>query len=85
MQPVIIYTTSFCPDCWRVKKVLELLEVPFEERDINLDETAAAEIVALSSGRVRVPTMRFPNGAVLVGPENLSLVRRVLTEDSELS
>ena len=44
MQPVIIYTTSFCPDCWRVKKVLELLEVPFEERDINLDETAAAEM-----------------------------------------
>ena len=35
-----IYTTQWCPDCWRAKRFLKENEVAFDEIDIEQDEQA---------------------------------------------
>ena len=67
-----LYTTTLCPDCWRVKTVLRKLGLPFREIDILADPEGGEEMVR-RSGQRRVPTLVFADGAVLVEPDNLTL------------
>lgn len=71
--PLLIYTTSLCADCWRVKAVLRKLGLPFVEIDILAAPEQGEEMVQ-RSGQRRVPTVILPDGAVLVEPDNLTLV-----------
>ena len=61
-----MYTTTWCPDCWRAKRVMESLKVGFVEVDITQDEKAIA-LVEEPQQRARrsVPTILFPDGSVL--------------------
>jgi glutaredoxin len=74
---VLIYSTTFCADCWRVKKVLEALRVPYREIDINLDEEGYDDLVRLSPGRPRVPTVVLLDGTVLVEPNVTTIAERL--------
>jgi mycoredoxin len=74
---VLIYSTSFCADCWRIKSALEALSVPYREIDINRDEDGYDDFVRLSPGPLRVPTVVLPNGAVLVEPDLVSLLEQL--------
>ncbi len=71
-----LYTTTLCPDCWRVKTVLRKLDVPFREIDILTDLDGGEEMVR-RSGQRRVPTLIFPDGSVMVEPDNLALLARL--------
>ncbi|MFO7633679.1 MAG: glutaredoxin domain-containing protein [Caldilinea sp.] len=71
-----LYTTSFCPDCWRVKAVLRKLDVPFREIDILTDPDGDEEMVR-RSGQRHVPTLIFSDGSILVEPDNLTLLKQV--------
>jgi len=53
---VRVYTTPWCPDCYRAKSFLKQRGIEFEE--VNIEETeGAAELVLRSNhGRRRVPT-----------------------------
>lgn len=75
-KPLILYTTSLCPDCWRVKTVLRKLAVAFEEVDILTDDEGRDEMVR-RSGQRHVPTLLFPDGTLLVEPDNLTLLERL--------
>jgi mycoredoxin len=57
MHPIRIYTTSWCPDCWRTKQFLRERGIPYEE--INVDEDPDAEdlILRVNEGRRKVPTL----------------------------
>lgn len=35
MQPVKIYTTTYCPYCKRAKSLFESLQIPYEEIDVE--------------------------------------------------
>jgi mycoredoxin len=74
---VLIYSTTFCADCWRIKKVLEALKVPYREIDINLDEEGYDDLVRLSQGKLRVPTVILPDGTVLVEPAVAAVAERL--------
>lgn len=74
--PTLIYTTSLCADCWRVKTVLRKLGAPFVEVDILVTPEQGEEMVR-RSGQHRVPTLILPDGVVLVEPDNLTLVTRL--------
>jgi len=56
MEPITIYTTSWCSDCRRAKKFLRERGVNFKEVDI--DEVAEAEdlVLRVNDGRRKVPT-----------------------------
>jgi mycoredoxin len=57
MDIIRMYTTSWCPDCWRTKQFLRERGIPYEE--INVDEDPDAEdlILRVNEGRRKVPTL----------------------------
>ena len=73
---VVLYTTTLCPDCWRVKNVLRKLGVAYVEVDILKDPEGGEEMVR-RSGQRHVPTLILPDGAVLVEPDNFALIEKV--------
>ena len=58
MEPITIYTTRWCPDCWRTKSFLRERGVPF--REVNIEEEEAAEEIVLqaNNGLRKVPTLK---------------------------
>jgi mycoredoxin len=57
MADVVLYCTTWCCDCRRAKKFLRERGVAF--REINIDETPAAEelVLRVNDGRRKVPTI----------------------------
>ena len=51
-----VYTTQWCPDCWRAKRFLKENEVAFDEIDIERDEEAVRLVMEHNDGKRRVPT-----------------------------
>jgi len=72
-----IYSSDWCPDCRRAKRVLEEAEAPFEEVDIDRDPGAEAMVLAKSGGRRVVPTLRFDDRVWAFNPDP-PLLRRLL-------
>ncbi|HEX4542282.1 MAG TPA: glutaredoxin family protein [Candidatus Acidoferrum sp.] len=56
MNPITMYTTAWCPDCWRAKKFLK--ERGVEYREVNIEEVESAEeiVVKANDGKQVVPT-----------------------------
>jgi mycoredoxin len=73
------YSTTWCGDCRRSRKVFQAMGVSFTDIDIE-EHPEAAEIVRRANhGRQSVPTIIFPDGSVLVEPSNAVLEQK-LTE-----
>src|SRR5579883_3133832 len=70
---IIMYSTSWCGDCRRSKKVFAALGVPYTEIDIEQHEDAAETVRRLNNGSQSVPTIIFPDGTKLVEPSNATL------------
>lgn len=51
MSKVVIYTTSYCPFCFRAKALLASKNVAFEEVDVTHDPGRRAEMEHLSARR----------------------------------
>lgn len=77
-QPSIrMYTTNWCPDCWRAKQVMSSMKVSFEEININEDEDAIDLVIRLNNGHRSVPTIVFPDGSILTEPSTSALVQKL--------
>ncbi len=76
-QQITMYTTSWCPDCRRAKRVFAALNVPFTEVDIEADDSAAELVIQLNNGARSVPTIVFPDGSQLVEPSNMALEKKL--------
>lgn len=52
-----MYSTRWCPDCWRAKSFLKERGVSF--RDVNIEEDPAGEEIVLkaNNGARKVPTL----------------------------
>jgi glutaredoxin 3 len=61
MPPVDIYTTRWCPYCYRAKALLKRKGVAFNEIDLSRERERRAEMVQRASGRTTVPQ-------IFVGP-----------------
>lgn len=75
---IVVYGTSWCPDCRRAQRVLDLNQVPYTYVNIEENEEAAEYIVAVNRGYRSVPTIVFPDGSVLVEPSNLELQKKLV-------
>jgi glutaredoxin len=72
-QPrVVAYTTSWCPDCHRSKRLLVRRGVEFAEIDIERVAGAEAAMRGLNGGSGKVPTILLGDEA-LVEPTDLDL------------
>jgi mycoredoxin len=72
-----VYSSAWCPDCRRAKRVLEEAQASFEEIDIDRDTQAEALVLERSGGRRVVPTLRFDDRVWAFNPDP-PLLRRLL-------
>lgn len=70
---IVVYGTSWCPDCRRAQRVLDMSGARYTYVNIEEDEEAAEYVVKVNRGNRSVPTIVFPDGAILVEPSNAQL------------
>lgn len=67
---VILYETSWCQYCKKMKKELQAMRVPFVQKDIEKDQAAAMELMAKAKqaglGNTGVPVVDY-KGTLIVG------------------
>jgi mycoredoxin len=65
-KKIVIYTTTWCPDCRAAKKFLASKNLSYEEIDIEENPDAAEIVMKLSDGMRRVPTLDI-EGTIVSG------------------
>jgi mycoredoxin len=63
---IVIYTTSWCPDCREAKIFLLSKGLPYEEIDIEKNPDAAEIVMKLSDGMRKVPMLDI-EGTIVSG------------------
>jgi mycoredoxin len=76
-SPIVMYTTAWCPDCWRAKQVMDSMKVEYTEIDITADPEAIELVIQLNKGNRSVPTLVFPDGSVMTEPRTTALVEKL--------
>ncbi len=76
-KPIIIYGTTWCPDCRRAKQFFGEHRVQYTWVDIEQDEAAMAEVERINGGKRIVPTIICADGDVLVEPNNDELAAKL--------
>ena len=72
---VIMYGTTWCPDCLRSKRFLERHAVPYEWVNIEEVPAAGALVRSLNRGMQVVPTIVLPDGLILAEPSDRALAQ----------
>jgi glutaredoxin 3 len=75
MAEVEIYTTPWCPYCWRAKRLLENKGVAFVEIDLWQYPERRPEMIERAGGRRTVPQL-FVDGRALGGSDELAALER---------
>ncbi len=73
----VMYSTSWCGYCKRLKSQLADLGIPFEE--INIEETVAAAAIVerVNGGNRTVPTLVFSDGSAMTNPSAKEVVEKL--------
>ncbi len=74
---VVVYGTSWCPDCRQAKQFLGEQRIQYRSVDIEHDPDAMAYVEEINQGLRSVPTIVFPDGTILVEPTNAELARKL--------
>ena len=77
---IVMYTTRVCADCLRAKAFFDSNGVPYLQITIEGDEQATEFVYSVNRGYRSVPTIIFPDGAVLVEPTWEELRRKLTRE-----
>lgn len=75
-KEIIMYGTSWCPDCHRAKKAFRKKKIAYTWIDINKDDEGRAYVEKLNNGNRRVPTIIFPDGSMMVEPSTAELYKK---------
>lgn len=76
-EPITVYSTTWCGDCRRAKRVLDDHRANYTWIDIETVPGALERMMELNGGSQSVPTILFPDGSVLVEPSNRELATRL--------
>lgn len=74
---IIMYSTSWCPDCHRAKYLLDEYGIDYINVDVDKDVEGLAYVKQVNRGMRVVPTILFPDGSILVEPSNQMLADKV--------
>ena len=75
---IIMYGTSWCPDCHRAHSVFSNMNVEYLDIDIEKDEKAAQFVRQLNNGNQVVPTIIFPDGIKMTEPDRQTLSSKLV-------
>ena len=81
-DPLTLYTTTWCPFCTRLKKLLDEKEIGYVEVDVEENAEAAAFVESVNDGNRVVPTALYSDGTTATNPP-ASAVRAKLAELTE--
>ncbi len=70
MEEITMYSTVFCPDCYRVKRFLKDRGVAFHEINIEEDESAEEIVLRANNGKRKVPTLKVGERYFACSPFN---------------
>lgn len=84
MSQVTIYTTPFCPYCYRAKSLLEKKGVAFDEVDVSMDADARQTMIQRAGGRTSVPQI-FIADQHIGGSDELHALERAGNLDALLA
>ena len=68
MDELVMFTTTWCGYCVRLKRFLDREGIAYREVNIEDDPEAAAFVMSVNGGNRTVPTLRFPDGSALTNP-----------------
>lgn len=74
---IVMYSTTWCPDCRRAKKFLDKYKIPYTDVDVDKNEEGKKFIMQINDGKRIVPTIVFPDGDVLYEPSTKELKEKV--------
>ena len=77
MNNIKFYSTEWCGDCVRSKKLLEKLGITYEEIDIDFNKEAYKRVSELQNRKPRIPTIVFDDGSYLVEPTDVELLEKI--------
>jgi thioredoxin reductase (NADPH) len=77
-----MYGATWCPDCRRAKKFFGAHRIPFEWIDITDNAEAIAYVEQINHGMRTIPTIVFPDGAILVEPSDDQLAQQLQITES---
>ena len=64
-KKIIVYSTSWCPDCRAAKKFLQSKGIDYEEVDIEKQPDAAAVVMTRNDGMKVIPTLDIEGHTVI--------------------
>jgi glutaredoxin len=70
VETITVYSSGWCPDCWRTKKFLTDRGVEFREVNIEHDEQAEKLVLRVNHGRRKVPTLQVGERYFACSPFN---------------
>lgn len=70
MAPITIYSTNWCPDCYRAKSFLKERGVEFREINIEKDPAAEEIVIKANNGKRKVPTIEVEGRYFSCSPFN---------------
>jgi mycoredoxin len=76
-KTTVSYGKSWCPDCRRARKLMTESKIPFIDIDIANDDKAREFVRQINHGNESVPTIIFPDGKILVEPQNSILSEKL--------
>lgn len=59
MAKIVIYSADWCSYCTEAKNYLDNRDISYDERDINKDPSALAELLAINNGQVSIPVIKI--------------------------
>jgi len=65
---IVMYTTEYCSDCNRAKAFFEANHIEYLRVKLEGDQEATEFVMNVNNGYRIVPTIIFPDGAVLAEP-----------------
>ena len=74
---IIMYGTTWCGDSRRAKRFFEDNKIEFEFINIDKDPSAEIRVKEINKGYKSVPTIIFPDGSILVEPDNQTLKQKL--------
>ncbi len=77
MADIIVYGTTWCPDCRRAKQFLRDTNTAFSWVNIEEDAQGLAIVEQNNDGKHIIPTIIFPDGSILVEPTNAELAQKL--------
>lgn len=74
---IVMYSTTWCGYCRRLKTQLNAAGIPFTEVNIETEPEAAALVEQVNDGNQTVPTLLFPDGSAATNPSLAQVQQRL--------